>query len=165
MAALDELVNLVRPPDRARAEIDWESVEARIGTSLPSDYKALVEIYGPGTFGNFLHVFQPVTPFLTIELTYQAQRQEEILNYLRDQGREIIPFTRGELMPVARTDNGDTLYWVKCPLGSPDAWTITGNEARNTIWPEFAGSITGFLYAVMSRALRFEIFPTDFPGR
>jgi hypothetical protein len=164
MGALDDLVSLIPPPQRARIDVDWETVEAGVGTVLPGDYKALVEIYGPGSFGDFLFVFQPVTPFLTVELAYQARRGEEILDHLRDVGQESIPFGRGELMAIAGTDNGDTLYWVRRPQDQPDAWTITGNEARNTTWPQFSGGLASFLHAVMSRALRFPIFPKDFPG-
>jgi hypothetical protein len=164
MAGLDDLINLVRPPDHIPIQIDWGVVEAGLGTPLPADYKALIETYGPGTFDDFLTVFQPGTPFLTIELAFQARRSEQILNQLRDQGREIIPFPPGELLPAAGTDNGDTLYWIKRPTEESDAWTITGNEARNTIWPQFPGGLAAFLHAVLSRAIRFPIFPDDFPS-
>ena len=165
MATLDDLVNLVPPPQQARIEVDWPRIEADLGTPLPRDYKVLVETYGPGSFDDFLNVFQPVTPFLTIELAYQARRGEETLDYLRDQGHEAIPFGRDELMAVAGTDNGDTIYWVKRPRDKPDAWTITGNEARNTDWPQFSDGLVAFLYAIMSGRLRFPIFPEDFPSR
>jgi hypothetical protein len=165
VTALDELVELVRPPSHARQEIDWTTVETSVGTRLPDDYKGIIENYGPGTFGKFLHVYQPITPFLTIELAHQSRRSEEILGDLRAQGTEVIPFAPGELMAMAGTDNGDTLYWIKRPLDEPASWAITGNEARNHVWPEFDGGIAAFLYAVMSRELRFPIFPADFPGR
>jgi hypothetical protein len=78
---------------------------------------------------------------------------------------EHIPFAEGELLPVAGTDNGDTLYWVIEDPNDPETWTITGNEARNTIWPRFPGGIADFLLAVFSRRTRFPIFPRDFPSR
>jgi hypothetical protein len=150
MEGLDDLVSLVSPPDNVRAQIDWEPIEADLGTRLPRDYKAVTEIYGPGTFDGFLSVFQPETPFLTIELAYQARRGTEILSHLRDQGRERIPFAPTELMAVARTDNDDTVYWVKHPSDEPDSWTITGNAARNATWPCVSGGLAAFLYGVLS---------------
>ena len=164
MSALLELLQLVPPPATAQAEIDWSPVEAAVGLRLPADYKNLIEIYGPGQFDRFLTVYQPATQFLTTELAYQARRKSEILAQLRDNGREHIPFAEGTLLPVAGTDNGDTIYWVTENADDPDSWTITGNEARNTIWPRFAGGITGFLYSVLSRQIRFPIFPKDFPS-
>jgi hypothetical protein len=147
---VDDLVALVPPPQHTDREIDWYAVEAELGTRLPRDYKTLVELYGPGSFDNFLTVFQPVTPFLTVQLAYRARRSAEILG-------------RPELMPVAGTDNGDTLYWLKQPAGEPDAWTITGNGARNARWPQFPGGLVAFLSAVLSGELQFPIFPRGFP--
>ncbi|XVU30283.1 hypothetical protein ACQPZJ_25300 [Actinoplanes sp. CA-054009] len=165
MSAVNELLQLVPPPAGARAEIDWHSVEEAVGLRLPGDYKSLVEVYGPGQFDRFLTVYQPVTPFLTIELAFQARRKAQILAQLRGNGRERIPFADGALLPVAGTDNGDTVYWVTEDAGDPDAWSITGSEARGTVWPRFPGGVTDFLYAVLSRRTRFTIFPADFPGR
>lgn len=58
--------------------------------------------------------------------------------------------------------NLDTLYRVTEPAGEPDAWTITGNGARNTQWPRFPAGLAAFLRAVLSGELRFSIFP---PGQ
>jgi SMI1 / KNR4 family (SUKH-1) len=165
VTSVRDLVELVPPPDVVRPDIDWSSAEASVGTLLPDDYKNIIETYGPGKFGGFLHVFQPVSALLTIELAFQARRQEEILDQIRAQGLEVIPYAPGELMAVAGTDNGDTLYWIKNASGGPGTWRITGNEARNDVWPEFSGGIAAFLYAIMSRTLRFPIFRSGFPGR
>jgi len=165
MEGLDDLVSLVSPPDSIRIVVDWDAVEADLGTRLPKDYKAVIDTYGPGTFDDFLSVFQPVTPFLTIELAYQSRRSAEILNYLQDQAHEFIPFALADLLAVACTDNGDTIYWVKEPSDEPDSWTITGNAARNTTWPCFSGGLAAFLYEVLSSRLRYPIFPDDFPGQ
>jgi hypothetical protein len=161
---LNKLVELVRPPAYPGVDVNWADVETVIGLGLPADYKNLVENYGSGQFDRFLTVYQPVTPFLTIELAFQARRKDEILAQLRASGREHIPFVADKLLPVAGTDNGDTVYWVIERPDDPDSWTITANEARNTVWPQFPGGITDFLYAVMSRQIRFPIFPRDFPS-
>lgn len=163
-SALDMLVELVRPPAKQAGDVDWAEVERSIGVRLPIDYKLLIETYGHGQFDGFLTVYQPVTPFLTIELSFQARRQQEIPAQLRAGGREQIPFGEGTLLPVAGTDNSDTVYWVLRSPDDPASWTITANEARGTRWPEFAGGITDFLYAILSRQVRFPIFPKDFPS-
>jgi hypothetical protein len=165
MSALGRLIDLVPPPHNDRLQVDWATVEAAVQTSLPADYKQLAEIYGSGTFAGFIHVFEPVTPFLTVELAYQLRRKEEILHYLREAGREVIPYRAGELQAIAGTDNGDTLYWVRVPFDDPDACAIVANEARGTDWPTFEGGLVEFLVAVLSREIKFKIFPRDFPGR
>ncbi|MFB6958930.1 SMI1/KNR4 family protein [Streptomyces sp. NPDC056309] len=44
---------------RTAGQVDWAAVELRLGTSLPSDYKVLVEAFGDGMFDGFHCVFMP----------------------------------------------------------------------------------------------------------
>lgn len=162
--AFSELVDLVPPPPTPH-HIDWPGVERVLAFRLPADYKSVIEAYGPGQYDQFLTLLQPVSPFLTIDLGHHAKRQGEILAQLRASGQEDIPFTENELLPVAVTDNGDTVYWVLENPSDPQSWTITGNEARNTVWPRFPGGIADFLLAVLTRRTSFPIFPRDFPSR
>lgn len=163
MNSRDELMQLVPPPvETPVASVDWVQLEASLGSALPVDYKWLIGAYGPGKFDDFLFVLQPDSPFEPIRLEHSAQRSLEILEQLSERG-EAIPYAPDELMPVAKTDNGDTIYWVMRPAGDPDSWTIAGNAARNTKWPEFPGGIVDFLAAVFSGRRQFEIFPRDFP--
>jgi hypothetical protein len=163
-SALDELIMLVPPRRGPRSDVDWPGVESVLGFRLPADYKTVIETYGPGQFDHFITLYQPVTPFLTIELAHQAKRANEILARLRAGGREHIPFAEGEIVPVAGTDNGDTVYWVLEDPRDPDSWTITAGAARNTHWPRFPGGIVDFLCAVLSRRTRLIIFPDNFPS-
>lgn len=162
MTSLDDLVRLVPPPSEPVLDpVDWAALEGRLGTRLPADYKALCATYGAGRFDDFLTVHRPVSRFLTVDLAFQARRKDEILEHLRR--HEPVPYPRGQLTAVGGTDNGDTVYWVRRPRTDPDAWTITGNGARNTRWPEFPGGLVAFLHAVLSRTVRFPIFPSGFP--
>jgi hypothetical protein len=164
MSAREELMRLAPAPAEGSAVvIDWEQFEGSLGVTLPSDYKWLIEAYGPGTFDDFFYVLQPASPFEPIRLAESARRATEILQQLAEHG-EAMPYSPGELMPVAKTDNGDTVYWVKRPEDQPGLWTITGNGARNTKWPEFSGGIVEFLLAILSGARRFDIFPCGFPS-
>lgn len=164
MSMSDELMRLAPPPAEApAASVDWERLESSLGVVLPGDYKWLVEVYGPGKFGNFLYVLQPSSPFVPIRLVESARRSVEILEQLAENG-EALPYTPRELMPVAKTDNGDTVYWVMRPESDADSWGIVGNAARNVVWPEFDGGIVEFLVAVLSGVRYFEIFPRSFPG-
>ncbi|MDT0267681.1 SMI1/KNR4 family protein [Streptomyces sp. DSM 44915] len=161
MSVREELLRLVPPPEGVGVRVDWQALEEELGSRLPSDYKWLVERYGPGSFDNFLHVLQPTSPAPPIRLVSSADRAAEILDQLRE--KEDIPFATEELLPVAKTDNGDTIYWVTRPEDDPDAWTLTGNGARNTRWPRFDGGIVAFLVATLSGAHKMAIFPNGFP--
>ncbi|MFF4209683.1 hypothetical protein ACFYZE_10105 [Streptomyces sp. NPDC001796] len=155
---------VVEPAARSAVEIPWNQVEADLGHELPSDYKWLVENYGPGTIDGFLEVLQPVTKFAPIRLQSRVARSREILQTYVDHG-EVIPADPSELVAVAVTDNGDTVYWVARPQHAPDRWTIALNAARNDVWEFFDGGIVPFLTATLTREVTFSSFPRNFPER
>ncbi|WP_141726023.1 SMI1/KNR4 family protein [Actinacidiphila rubida] len=155
---------VVEPVARAAGVVPWDQVEAELGHELPSDYKWLVENYGPGTIDGFLEVLQPVTKFAPIRLQSRVARSREILKTCVDHG-EVIPADPSELVAVAVTDNGDTIYWVTRPRHSPDSWTIALNAARNDLWEFFDGGVVSFLTATLAREVTFALFPRNFPGR
>jgi hypothetical protein len=163
MSAGEDLLRLVAPPEDAQVEIDWVAFEGRLGFRLPSDYKWLVDRYGAGSFDSLLHILQPDSPFEPLVLERSAARAAEILDQLRGSG-EFIPYGTDELLPVGKTDNGDTIYLVKRPDDEPDSWVVTVNAARGVKWPQFGGGIVAFLVAVLSGAHHVEAFPGNFPS-
>lgn len=164
MTVRDELLRLVPPPPAPSAHIDWDRVESDLGVALPEDYKWLAETYGPGRFDDFLSILHPGSPFHPTRLVEAAERAAEILDQLHESGLESIPYQTDELLAVGKTDNGDMIYWVTKPEGEPDSWTVVANGARNTKWPHFDGGIVAFLLAVLSGAVRLDVFPRDFPS-
>lgn len=162
MTAAQELIRLVSPPGNIQESPNWAHIEGRLGWQLPTDYKWLVGAYGPGVFDEFIHVLQPGTEFEPISLVGSCRRAVEILHQLKS-GGEDIPYEVRELAPVAKTDNGDTVYWVRRPEDSPDSWSVVANSARGHEWPKFDGGIVEFLTAVLSGRYRVPIFPEDFP--
>ncbi|GHH58244.1 hypothetical protein FHS35_007240 [Streptomyces umbrinus] len=161
MTARDELLRLVPPPDGVEADVDWSQVEDALDVTLPDDYKWFVERYGPGSFNDFLYILQPTSPFYPTRLVESADQAVEILESLRESGGRI-PYETNELLPVGKTDNGDTVYWVTRPEDAPNSWTVVANGARNTEWPHFDGGIVEFLVAVLSGAHQVDVFPRDF---
>lgn len=163
MTVADELLRVVEPPEPPpSASVDWASLEGRIGTKLPNDYKWLIERYGPGSFDEFVHVLQPVTRNDAIRLEHRLERTSWTLDYLRRGGEEV-PYSNDELLQAAATDNGDFIYWVRKPPEAPDSWTIVVNEARGPRWVTFKGGLVAFLAAVLSGSFTVPVFPDDFP--
>jgi hypothetical protein len=163
VAGKDELLAIAPPVDDGQSvPVGWETFETSLGFILPADYKWLIDTYGPGKFGNFLYVLQPYSESKYVRLDYCLARGREILRELGH--NEEHPYPVDELLPVAATDNGDTIYWVTRPLDAPNLWTITGNEARDVHWPTFDGGIVDFLVAVLTGRRYFEIFPRSFPS-
>lgn len=165
MAIADLTAALPAPPAPNEASsADWADVEARIGTALPADYKAFVEVYGSGRIGGFVWIFNPFSKRETINLLVQADRQREILRELA-QGGEAMPFPLfpepGGLLPFGMTDNGDVLHWRT--RGSPEEWSIVVNDARSPECSEHAPDLTRFLASVVTRREQCDMFPASFP--
>lgn len=120
---LGQLTRLCPPPLRDEQEPAWGAVEEALGVPLPTDYKALVAIYGPGLWGGFLHLFQPNHPNRHIDLVSQVRRKREVYEQLLA-GGELLRFPLSELMAAGVTDNGDVLFWHRRSIAEPDSWHV-----------------------------------------
>jgi len=89
------------------------------------------------------------------------------LREVRDDG-EPMPYEIDDpathVVPWAVTDNGDTVYWHRRPGAPPEAWTIVVSEGRGPDWDAYEGPATQFLFDVLSRRVRNELFPEDWPS-
>lgn len=59
MEWVDELVSLTGWRGE-RQEMEWDDVEREFGTPLPPDFKAICEVFGPGSFCGYLELMLPV---------------------------------------------------------------------------------------------------------
>lgn len=69
---LMELVPAPRRPIETGTSDDWRLVEQRLGTELPSDYKAFIRHYGSGHFNDFIVPFNPFAARRHINLNGSA---------------------------------------------------------------------------------------------
>lgn len=130
--ALAKLVALVPPPKSpTAAKGDFAKVEADLGTPLPSDWKALVETYGYGSFVSFLHLWSPF--FEACTMVAQAKGALDADRTLAKMSKKAVPFTLfpdpDGALPFASTDNGDVLYWLT--WGAPNEWPVAVWNARS----------------------------------
>jgi hypothetical protein len=150
-------------PFEAPIKAEWGNVEAKLGISLPQDYKEFIEEYGSGKIGNFLSIFNPFSRNKNVNLIDQLQLQRgvfmELLSFGENLPYELFP-QAGGIFPFAMTDNGDVLFWLT--LGEPNAWTIVVNEARGPTWQSFDMSLETFLLELFSGKQMCEIFPKSF---
>jgi hypothetical protein len=68
MTYLDRLMELVPPPKEpmcAGSPEQWFSVEQKLGTTLPDDYKIFINKYGSGGFYGFLEVISSLDYAMT----------------------------------------------------------------------------------------------------
>lgn len=167
MDVLERLVQKIPPPSDARViHHDWERVEQELGTRLPSDYKRLIEVYGPGSFDDFLHVYHPNSPWKQLDLKHEAEGELRALRYLRDMGAKI-PYRLNEpaeLLAFGRNENGDLLFWHRRDSQFPETWSVAVKEGRAIEWFTYGGNMTSFLYEVLLKKISVPIFPEGFPS-
>jgi hypothetical protein len=132
---IDDLVTLVPPPaEPVDAQGDWRSVEVSLGTALPADYKALIELYGLGMFVDFILLHTPFGP--RASLLQRARDLPEELRGAPDQWLERFPYRvypqPGGLLEWAATDLGDKLCWAT--EGPPNTWRVV-------VWPRHSDEL------------------------
>ena len=165
--SVEQLVQAVPPlAGREPSSPDWEAIEGELGSRLPTDYKRLVEVYGPGSFDDFVHIYQPHAPWEQLDLKHEVDGELWALKYLRDQGQDI-PYRLedpAELMALGRDENGDQIFWQRTDLGDPDTWPVVVKDARANEWFTHDGGVTDFLRAVLLHEITVPLFPEDFPS-
>ncbi|MGI5170318.1 hypothetical protein ACQEU3_38795 [Spirillospora sp. CA-253888] len=116
-SAFDALETLPPPPRRL---LEWEQVFSQLGTALPPDFVAFIEIYGASAFGNdFLGIIDPresngrtyAQAMLARGNEYRAQRDDH---------------------PAAWPEPGGFLSWGFDVDGNTFGWLAQGEPAR---WP------------------------------
>ncbi|MFE7545764.1 Lsr2 family DNA-binding protein [Streptomyces platensis] len=163
MNDLEQLKRLCPPPaDRSgQAPPAWDSVEQGLDIRLPSDYKRLFEEYGPGSFCDFMSLYQPQAYLETIDIEVQTPKILASLEKRREWTDYELPCPITSLQPAAVTGNGEYIFWVVEPKSDPDLWKIAINEARGNGWFTFDGAITAFLRRLCEGALDVPFFPDD----
>ncbi|OSY38287.1 hypothetical protein CP981_37375 [Streptomyces platensis] len=159
MNDLEQLKRLCPPPANRsdQALPAWESVEQGLGIRLPDDYKRLFEEYGPGSFYDFLSLYQPQS-LETIDIEVQTPKILASLEKRCEWTDYSLPYPIAWLQPVAVTDNGEYVFWVAETKSNPDLWGIAINEASGDDWFTFDGTITAFLRR-LCEGLEVPLFP------
>lgn len=165
MTEIDEFLKLVPTPGEAAdrpTDAEWRATESKFG-ALPNDYKNFVSRYGSGRIDGFLFIFNPSAKNKFLNLIYQVDLQLEVLRDISV--TESLPYgffpDPGGLLPVGATENGDMLYWLT--EGAPDSWKIVVNSARSPDWEVFSCGLMRFVVGVLSKSIRCNSFPDDFP--
>ncbi|MBX3481976.1 SMI1/KNR4 family protein [Phenylobacterium sp.] len=122
--SIGNLLRVVPPPERPGDPFPgpWRDIEAKLGTALPSDYKAFVRAYGRGKFMGHIWIWTPRAwdPYDRLE-----SMAPTVLKLFREDEDFTFPLwpEPGGLLPFGSTLDGDYLAWTT--YGSPDDWTVT----------------------------------------
>lgn len=136
-------------------ERDWQPLEVRSGTVLPTDYKRFVTAYGPGCVNDQLYVFHPRAASgdegLRLELLWeQASYAYSELSRNTPSGYPYAVHPEpGGCIPVARSVSGNHVFLA--PPGAVERdWSVLLDMGQ---WISLRMSFTDFLWAALSGEL------------
>lgn len=172
--SVDRLMALVPPPARpvaASTEGDFATVEHRLGTMLPSDYRRLILAYGDGVWQGFWYLLNPFSRNKNLNLLDQVSLTDPDFGSLwaereiRRASSESYPFPiwpePGGILPWAVTDNGGRLFWLTS--GPPSRWSTVYYPSRDSEFETYGLPVGEILWGAISGEL--PIFSEEFESR
>jgi hypothetical protein len=119
---LAALRSVAGPPPADVQPVNWEAVHARLGVSLPADYRAFIDEYGPGILGD-IRIMSPAATGEWNLFTLLERKYEQVRYAPRQQwDAPWYPEPRGTV-GWGETASGWTCGWA--PVDSdPDSWTV-----------------------------------------
>lgn len=148
ITALDELLRLIPPPPGHGGRLDWSATEDALGRSLPPDYKALVDAYGPVTFSGMFHLLQPNTSRGTDLLGLSRVFCDDLGYRLADDKARFpadrypgINFVPDEVVQWGRSTTGREHIWHTGDA-DPAKWPTVLTDRYETHWAVYPGTVT-----------------------
>ena len=141
---------------------DWITIENKIGTILPDDYKEYIATYGAGYVGQFLWVLNPFSTNgnLMDEMKYFQNSYAELKkNFPKYHPREVYP-ADNSLLLWGMTDNGDFLYWVYEKNKNPNDWKVGITDMGDEEYV-FDMNMSMFLEKLVKCEIQTEAFPEN----
>ncbi|MCX4960205.1 SMI1/KNR4 family protein [Streptomyces virginiae] len=148
---LDRLKELLGEPNSwgwARPRLG-EAAEEHLDIRLPADYKAFLDLYGPGAFDGFLWMDRPVdgTAHELERLWPRSGGKCDL--HLTDPGRYPFPFhpRPGGLIEWSGEEDG-TVYYFLPEEPEPADWRVVVETGEGE-WHEVPGPFTEFLLGIV----------------
>ncbi|MBE1577758.1 hypothetical protein ACFORH_11235 [Amycolatopsis roodepoortensis] len=156
---MDELFSLLGVPSIQPTAVDWDDVEAKLGTGLPADYKMFSDRY-PALFVNqYLRVAHPSCVDPDHNLLLDAQTRTKSLSELAFEFPSLYPHPVypevGGLLCWGNNVNGEQCYWLT--QGDPDGWKVVVGDEIDYCW-EYDGGFSKFLLQSFTGVLDHDFY-------
>ncbi|MFJ8232835.1 SMI1/KNR4 family protein [Streptomyces sp. NPDC094448] len=153
LARLTEILPLPPAPPAGK---DWDAVESALGTTLPTDYKEFISVYGGGLVDGYLTVLEPSCVHPGYDLirivARRTEANEELWQYTDRPPELEEPGSR--LIAWGATDNAEYLFWLARPGQAPDNWATMINDGGGEYWETHSMTCTEFLAATLTGQTR-----------
>ena len=167
---ITQLQSLAPPPANAvyaGTASEWTSVESRLGTTLPEDYKQLINLYGAGSFGGYVCPLTPFAPDMGTGSRFSLYRAVTALKIIepfqQEAPEDFQPF------PVYPAVGGLLPWGWECSDAGLQCWRTEGNANSwsNVIldsdwsaeYHEYPVSVTNFLVKWLTGQIVISHYP------
>jgi hypothetical protein len=165
---ISNLKNILIPPalpnENGNGET-WPLIDDKI--EFPEDYVEFISAYGTGRIADFIALFNPFSKNEDLNFFEQKTLVIEDFNYLIQEDAEYYKYilypNDGGLLPLGVTDNGDYLFWVVNDMGNSNSWKTAIVASRSPDVEYFDENITSLIFGVLSKNIKPDSFPVDFP--
>lgn len=149
--ALSDLVRLIPPPVKAPTRADWAAAEGHLGVKLPSEYKAIIDLYGLGTFGGIFTLFSPLSGREHLDLLAQNDAmRSDAATYSSLLGMPVFP-EQGGALAFGTFENWEMFYWRV--VGDSEEWPILIYEQRGPLADSFEMPLSDLLVALLQQRI------------
>jgi hypothetical protein len=168
-----QLTALIPPPTSVRRR-DWAAAEENLQTTLPDDYKTLVDTYGDGLFFDTIRLWTPgegehtistagpgeVNGFLTMIRQDLADDPEPDLARLPDGGLHTVDLGDPNAAPPYLSwgigSDGDVGFWHR--IGDdPNRWPILYGQVQ--AWDYHPDGLLHYLIGIVTGTISSNCFP------
>lgn len=149
--AVREIARLVHLNESRRFVVPWDRVCEDLGTAVPSDYRRMVEHFGPGEFSPYLHLLVPGVASPALDLTANARglaralRLDGASTAFHPTGAFPAP---GGLLRWGGSGAGEGFYWETANR-DPNQWPVVVTESRGPEFYEFSGTMSDFVLGLL----------------
>lgn len=140
------------PPPAGTQPKDWGPVETQLGTTLPEDYKELVDTYGGGLFDDAIWLLEPGCANKYYDVLTENEGRMEMLRRLWERSAPKPPELEeagSRVITWALTENGENLHWLVRPGQKPEEWTVMISEGRGPEWERYPMPCAQFLESIL----------------
>lgn len=162
MSVLISLTRLCPPPTpQARPP---RSAPGKGGVVIPPSHEAMLELYGPGCFNDFLWIYENSRPDIWPNIGARSRESSEILS-----GKEIpdirsvmgrVGAAPADLIQWGSTDNADSFFWI--PAGPADGWPTLIIEAGQLEFMVIEAPSPAVVLGLLEGTFDCPFFPVEF---
>jgi hypothetical protein len=161
----DQIVDLLGA-SQASCSHSWEPVEAAIGTTIPADYKKLVDKTGAILIDGWLCIFEPDSGKRHADLGVLVREREQAWQRFREFNVELPSayFETGHRLIAFGAVEANYFLWHVRPGVPADDWGVVIVDADLEDWYEFEMSATECIYKILVGQIELEPFEGLFLG-